>query len=1160
MKEWPNPARSPTITAAFARRFRHPERNPAVTPGDLIVLKPTLATLLSALAVMSRPAPSPAANPRPHPDAVVAIGPARFTVLTAGLIRMEWSADATFEDRASFAFVNRHLPVPRYRVLRDDDELRIITDRLALRYLPDGKPFGPENLSIEVRVGKQTTRWTPGTPNRGNLRGTTRTLDGVSGACSLEPGLISRDGWTLIDDSQRLLFDDAPPHWAVPRSPAKSLDWYFFAYGLDYPQALRDFTAVAGPIPLPPRWAFGAWWSRYWAYSDDELKTLVGEFDAHDVPLDVLVIDMDWHLDGWTGYSWNPQFFPDPAGFLDWTEKQGLKATLNLHPHDGVGGHEARFAEFARAVGQDPQQIDRVPFDCADPDYMRAYFEILHHPKERMGVDFWWLDWQQGEASRIPGLDPLFWLNHLHWRDMATNPDRAGKRPLIFSRWGGLGNHRYQIGFSGDTFCNWASLAFQPYFTATAGNVGFAYWSHDIGGHQPGPVDPELYTRWVQFGVFSPILRTHTTKNPAAERRIWEFPKPYVEAMRAAFKLRYELIPYIYTMARKCYDTGMPLCRPLYYHWPELAEAYEHPGQYMFGDDLLVAPVTKPANKVTGYADQKVWLPPGRWINWFTDDMYDGPCTAYVQVGLDEIPVFARAGAIIPAARAGNRSHQASDDLVVLHVFPGKSGEAVLYEDDGEASDYRSKGSRSTRFSAEYVGDAYEISIQPTGGAAEQDLADRAFEFRCHTFFAEFLLADSVILNGRPVEEASRPGEPGWFYDVDRMQFVVRTPRLPVDTAHQLKLVQDFTYDENPWYARGLRGRTRAIRDAAEMIGDDEHAVEKYVHPLVAEWKQPRSYAKAVTSTYLIANVLCADIQKAEIENAKRIRAIARLLGLISNVQASPTDKAGSQLAIDVAMRVGPARVLVADKWRASLAIAPPPNWELIGKPSQAAVEAKVGDPIEHQATLRSQGSMQTTQLRIDATVEVPDIATVGIPMQVTLFPSINRWHLLGPFDAPDNDRLATVFPPEKELDLTKSYTGQGGASIRWQAIERPVSADSDLTDEFFVEFHKYFGGIKYNAVAYALVYLHAPRDLEASLAFGSDDGIVIWVNDAEIYRHDVGRAYQPKEERVPVRLREGANRLLVKISQGGGMWGFGMHVETPDGKPLPEVTVKLQP
>jgi hypothetical protein len=570
--------------------------------------------------------------------------------------------------------------------------------------------------------------------------------------------------------------------------------------------------------------------------------------------------------------------------------------------------------------------------------------------------------------------------------------------------------------------------------------------------------------------------------------------------------------------------------------------------------------VTKPANAVTGYADQKVWLPPGRWINWFTDDIYDGPCTAYVQVGLDEIPVFARAGAIIPAARAGNRSHQASNDLVVLHVFPGKSGEAVLYEDDGEASDYRSKGSRSTRFSAEYVGDAYEISIQPTEGAAEQDLADRAFEFRCHTFFAEFLLADSVILNGRPVEEASRPGEPGWFYDVDRMQFVVRTPRLPVDTAHQLKLVQDFTYDENPWYARGLRGRTRAIRDAAEMIGDDEHAVEKYVHPLVAEWKQPRSYAKAVTSTYLIANVLCADIQKAEIENAKRIRAIARLLGLISNVQASPTDKAGSQLAIDVAMRVGPERVLVADKWRASLAIAPPPNWELIGEPSQAAVEAKVGDPIEHQATLRSQGSMQTTELRIDATVEVPDIATVGIPMQVTLFPSINRWHLLGPFDAPDNDRLATVFPPEKALDLTKTYTGQGGAPIRWQAIERPVSADSDLTDEFFVEFHKYFGGIKYNAVAYALVYLHAPRDLDASLAFGSDDGIVIWVDDAEIYRHDVGRAYQPKEERVPVRLREGANRLLVKISQGGGMWGFGMHVETPDGKPLPEVTVKLQP
>ena len=123
----------------------------------------------------------------------------------------------------------------------------------------------------------------------------------------------------------------------------------------------------------------------------------------------------------------------------------------------------------------------------------------------------------------MPGVNPTWWLNYVHF----TDQQREGKRPLLFHRWGGLGNHRYQIGFSGDTISVWDSLAFQPWFTATAANVGYAYWSHDIGGHMPGAVDPELYTRWVQFGAFSPILRTHTTKNPDSERRIWAYPEPY---------------------------------------------------------------------------------------------------------------------------------------------------------------------------------------------------------------------------------------------------------------------------------------------------------------------------------------------------------------------------------------------------------------------------------------------------------------------------------------------------------------------------------------------------------------------------------------------------------------------------------------------------------
>jgi alpha-glucosidase (family GH31 glycosyl hydrolase) len=300
----------------------------------------------------------------------------------------------------------------------------------------------------------------------------------------------------------------------------------------------RSLIMCASPaIPLPPRFAFGAWWSRFWAYSDQELDDLIRGFRENDTPLDVLVIDMDWHINvgqldamgergqsghalGWSGYIWNPLLFPDPSVFLAKIHREGVKATLNLHPASGVQPWEVAYPAMAKAMGQDPAEKKYVPFDITNEKFAQNYMDILHHPLEKQGIDFWWLDWQQESHTQISGVNPTWWLNYVHF----TDQQREGKRPLLFHRWGGLGNHRYQIGFSGDTISVWDSLAFQPWFTSTAANVGYAYWSHDIGGHMPSAVDPELYTRWIQFGAFSPILRTHTNKNPDSERRIWAYP------------------------------------------------------------------------------------------------------------------------------------------------------------------------------------------------------------------------------------------------------------------------------------------------------------------------------------------------------------------------------------------------------------------------------------------------------------------------------------------------------------------------------------------------------------------------------------------------------------------------------------------------------------
>ena len=245
-------------------------------------------------------------------------------------------------------------------------------------------------------------------------------------------------------------------------------------------------------------------------------------------------------------------------------------------------------------MGIDPASELAVNFDPTDPDFMEAYLEELHHPLEDEGVDFWWLDWQQGGVTKVPGLDPLWLLNHFHYLDSG----RDGKRPLTFSRYAGIGSHRYPIGFSGDTHITWESLDFQPYFTATASNAGYGWWSHDIGGHFKGYLDDDLATRWVQLGVFSPVNRLHSGLQPVqhqgavavrSRRRDGDDRLPAAAAPAAALPRDDEPAGARGRRADRPADVlrlpgrgrGLRPCR----------------NQFMFGSELLVAPITSPADR-----------------------------------------------------------------------------------------------------------------------------------------------------------------------------------------------------------------------------------------------------------------------------------------------------------------------------------------------------------------------------------------------------------------------------------------------------------------------------------------------------------------------------------------------------------------------------------
>jgi alpha-glucosidase (family GH31 glycosyl hydrolase) len=759
--------------------------------------------------------PEASYSPIANPKAVVTEGHARFTVLTPQLIRMEWAADGKFEDHASFVFLNRRLPVPPFKELHEQagqaKQLTIDTGALQLTYndaTSDGK-FTADNLSITLKVDGKPVTWHPGTPDIGNLEGTTRTLDGALGGKTREPmdeGLVSRNGWTLVNDSTRPLFDSdnftfaqgekSEWPWVTQRPAGDRQDWYFFGYGHDYKQALHDYVTVAGRIPLPPRFAFGAWWSRYWAYSDQELDNLVRGFHENDVPLDVLVIDMDWHLNkqqlqamnetdqsghdlGWSGYTWNPLLFPDPKAFLDNIHQEGLKTTLNLHPASGVQPWEAEYPAMAKAMGIDPATKKYVPFDITNKKFATNYMDILHHPLEKQGIDFWWLDWQQEANTQTPGVNPTWWLNYVHF----TDQQREGKRPLLFHRWGGLGNHRYQIGFSGDTISVWDSLAFQPWFTATAANVGYAYWSHDIGGHMPGAVDPELYTRWIQFGAFSPILRTHTTKNPDSERRIWAYPEPYLSIMRDTFHLRYALEPYIYTEARRTYDTGVAFLRPLYYDWPEQDAAYTTKNEYVFGSDMLVAPVTTPVNPDTQLAKESIWIPEGQWFERATGKTLSGPRMIDRIFSIDQIPVYIRGGAIVPMQPPMRYTGEKPVDPLIVNVYPLQDGQSTsykLYEDSSDSEAYKRGICAWTPLSAHQAGDTLTVDVDPVEGSYPGMLTSRGYEIRLPADWPP----ETVTVNGTNIAA----GKNGWSYEGNTLTTVIRVPRASVHEKMHIEI------------------------------------------------------------------------------------------------------------------------------------------------------------------------------------------------------------------------------------------------------------------------------------------------------------------------------------------------------------------------------------
>ena len=645
-------------------------------------------------------------NPVADAENIVMFGDFRITVLGERLIRVEKDVERIFEDGATQSVWFRNFGKQNFTAIVKGSCIEITTN--ARKFCINTFEYEKSYALVD---GKKVLF-----DNKNNLLATARTLDGYDGdegrwkpakpgKIELCYGVCSKSGVAVIDDSKSIILNE---EGKFTERRAELIDQYIFAFGHDYRGAVKALYDITGNAPLIPRFALGNWWSRYHRYTDKEYLHLLDDFERDGVPLAVATVDMDWHYStyveeeknipeniandpdyvslsaltshggiGWTGYSWNKKLFPDYKAFLGEIQRRNIKVTLNLHPAGGVRFWEDQYQEFCNAMNFDSKTKKMIPFDITNEDFINNYFRILHKPFEKDGVDFWWIDWQQGNTTSVEGLDPLWSLNHYHFLDNAVNHDL----PLLMSRYCGVGAHRYPLGFSGDTFTSWKSLKYLPEFTNRSSNIGYTWWSHDIGGHFDGDKDDEMMVRYVQYGVFNPIMRLHSSSSPILSKE----PDVYVNGtnllLKELLRLRHRLVPYIYTANYRNFKYAEPLCEPIYYSCPEVKIAYKYNNCYMFGSELFVAPIV--SKGVKNVAKVKAYLPEGIWTDIFNGNVYKGGREVTMYRMLDSIPVLARQGAVIPMAKKVEANSPVNPkDLEVL-LYKGNNT-YTMYEDAGK--------------------------------------------------------------------------------------------------------------------------------------------------------------------------------------------------------------------------------------------------------------------------------------------------------------------------------------------------------------------------------------------------------------------------------------------------------------------------------------------
>jgi alpha-glucosidase len=602
----------------------------------------------------------------------------------------------------------------------------------------------------------------------------------------------------FFDNTWRSSFDmgaESPSRYSFG-AEGGDVDYYFF-YGPDPKKVIERYTELVGRTPLPARWALGYHQSRYSYYPDRQVRFIADNFRQRHIPCDALFLDIHY-MDGYRVFTWNKTRFPNPAGLMSDLRKEGFRVVTIVDP--GVKVDPGYWVYQQGLAGDNFVKmpdgkvfVGRVwPGESAWPDFtsdkVRAWWGSLYKGLMADGVAGFWNDMNEPAVfspTKTMPLDAVFFDHGLHSpqakihnvygmeMSRATREGmlslRPNERPLVITRATYAGGQRYAAVWTGDNSSTWNHLRISLPELMNMGLSGLTLVGADIGGFALSST-PELYTRWLEAGVFYPYTRTHTEFG-SRDQEPWSYGNHMTDINRRSIELRYQLLPYLYNAFHESALTGLPVMRALLLDYPDDHKAVDQNEEFLFGDDLLVSPVTK-----QGEWKWQVYLPKGTWYDYWTEHRATGPAEVSVDAPLDRIPIFVRGGAIIPTQQTVQYTDEAPINPLTFQIYPGGNSSRQYYEDDGLSFDYQKGSSLTENLSVSSTEKGLTVEVTARQGFYTPPARSLVFEIH-----AQHHRPGSVEVNGQALasqqsqemyENASR----GWIYDRDKNILSIKVP------------------------------------------------------------------------------------------------------------------------------------------------------------------------------------------------------------------------------------------------------------------------------------------------------------------------------------------------------------------------------------------------